>query len=279
VERVVAVGRAFLTVTALAAIYVDPTEPSRLAGVTYTIMSAYAVYSMIVLAIVHRSGRLVGRDVRVLHGLDILWASALTFLSEGPVSPFFLFFVFALLAAAYRWGFRETLGTAVVTMAVYLVETTIAVAGPWNSTIFAAFRLEANQTILRFAYLLLIGLLVGYLSEQEKQTRAELATIADVGREPRVTLGFGGSIAAVARGLLTTFDAVSVAVVIHDSENGRTVLWQIGRSGPAHAKRMELTEDQQRVWLFPDNAAAWHATRDERGSAAIVRAIEPGAWP
>ena len=115
-EGVLAVGRAFLTVTGLAAIYLDPAEPARLREVTYAVLLAYAIYSLIVLAWVNGVGRVTRRHGLTLHGLDILWTSALTFVSEGPVSPFFLFFVFVVLAAAYRWRFRETAGTAVLTV-------------------------------------------------------------------------------------------------------------------------------------------------------------------
>ena len=184
-ERVLAVGRAFLTVTALAAIYVDPTEPTRLASLTYGILSAYAIYSVLVLALVHRAPRVTPRHAQMLHGADILWTSVLTFISEGPVSPFFLFFLFALLSAAYRWGFRETAGTAVITILVYLGEMAIAAIGPWDSMWSEAIRVELNQTILRLAYLLLTGVLLGYLGEQEKQWRAELAAIADAGASRR----------------------------------------------------------------------------------------------
>ena len=107
-ERVLAVGRAFLTVTGLIAIFLDPTEPTRLRGITYGVLLAYALYSVAVLAYVQRSVRLTPRHGLALHGLDILWTSALTFVSEGPVSPFFLFFLFVVLAAAYRGGFRES---------------------------------------------------------------------------------------------------------------------------------------------------------------------------
>ncbi len=51
-ERVLAVGRAFLTVSALAAIYFDPTEPARLATVTYGVLLAYAAYSVLLLVLV-----------------------------------------------------------------------------------------------------------------------------------------------------------------------------------------------------------------------------------
>jgi len=193
-ERVLAVGRAFLTVCGLIAIYLDPTEPQRLRAVTYGVLLAYAVYSIAVLVYVHRSGRVTGVHGRVLHGLDIAWTSALTFVSEGPLSPFFLFFLFVVLAAAYRGGFRDTVGTAVITVAVFLVETAIAAIGPWRATWFASFDVELNRPILRVAYLLLTGVLLGYLAEQEKQSHAELAAIADATRQPRVGLGLGGSV-------------------------------------------------------------------------------------
>jgi hypothetical protein len=93
-ERVLAVGRAFLTVTGLIAIYLDPTEPARLREVTYSVLLAYAVYSLAVLAYVNGTARLTPVHGQALHGLDIFWTSALTFVSEGPVSPFYLLFLF-----------------------------------------------------------------------------------------------------------------------------------------------------------------------------------------
>ena len=159
-ERVLAVGRAFLTVTGLIAIYLDPTEPARLREVTYSVLLAYAVYSLAVLAYVNGTARLTPVHGRVLHGLDIFWTAALTFVSEGPVSPFYLFFLFVVLAAANRWGFRETAGTAVITIAVFLIETAVASAGPWKETWFASIEFELTS-VYRQAYdghVLTIGL-------------------------------------------------------------------------------------------------------------------------
>jgi signal transduction histidine kinase len=281
-ERVLAVGRAFLTVSGFVAIYLDPTEPTRLRAITYTVLLAYALYSLLVLAYVQGPVRLTPAHGRLLHGLDIFWTSALTFVSEGPVSPFFLFFLFVVLAAAYRGGFRETVGTAVIIVAVFLVETAIAAGGPWNSTWFASIRFELNSTILRIAYLLLTGVLLGYLAEQEKQSRAELAAIADATRQPRVNLGLGGSVTAVARMLLSTFGATSVAVVVHDHENHRTVLWRLERSddgkNPSRVRRVELPPEQQAGWLFEDFGRVWHATTKKDVRDAAVSVMEPGVW-
>lgn len=281
-ERVLAVGRAFLTVTGFVAIYLDPTEPSRLRAVTYSVLLAYGLYSLAVMAYVHGPVRLTPTHGRLLHGLDIFWTSALTFVSEGPVSPFFLFFLFVVLAAAYRGGFRETLGTAVLIVAVFLVETAIAARGPWNSTWFASIGFELNGTILRVAYLLMTGVLLGYLAEQEKQSRAELAAVADATRQPRVNIGLGGSVTAVARMLLSSFGARSVSVVVYDHESRRTLLWQLHRSDAsdqAGVRRFDLNPEQQAAWLFQDFGRAWHAAPDKDGDGALVRVTESEVWP
>jgi signal transduction histidine kinase len=284
---VLAIGRAFLTVSGFIAIYLDPTEPARLREITYAVLLAYALYSLVVLALVHASTRLTPTHGLILHSFDILWTSALTFVSEGPVSPFFLFFLFVVLASAYRWGFRETVATATITATVFLLETAMASLGPWNQRWFATIDFELNSTILRVGYLLLTGFLLGYLAEQEKESQAELAAIADATRLPRVDLGLGGSVTAVARRLLSTFDAASVAVVLHDHETGRTLLWQLGRSASdtastrvsAHTDRIELDRESQDDWLFQDAGRAWHAGPTNDQGHTVIRVTEPGTWP
>src|ERR1041384_7092621 len=225
IERVLAIGRAFPTVCGLIAIYVDPTEPARLAELTYSVLLGYVFYSLIVLAYVHRATRLAPRDGEILHGIDIFWAAALTFVSSGPMSPFFLFFLFIQLAAGYRWGLRQTLLTTILTVGIFLSET--AIAGAWNPTWVPWTDLATNRTILRVTYFILTGCLIGYLSEQEKELRAEIAAVADAARQPRVDLGLGGSVNAVSRELLRLFDAAAVDFVIQDFETRRTLMWRV----------------------------------------------------
>lgn len=283
VEHVLAIGRAFLAVTGLLAIYLDPTEPTRFREETYAVLVGYAVYSLIVLVYVNVSTRLTVTHGQVLHGLDIVWTSVLTFLSEGPVSPFFLFFLFVVLAAAYRWGFRETVGTAGVIVIIFLVETLVAAVGPWRATWFATIEVELNRYILRLAYLLLTGVLLGYLAEQEKRSGAELAALAAAASQATVNLGLGGSMTAVARVLKSTFSAASVSVVVRDHETGRTLLWHVDDSHPdaqrSAVQRLELTRQQQATWLFPDCGGVWHAVTDSNGGDSThVRVTEPNAW-
>jgi signal transduction histidine kinase len=245
------------------------------------VLFSYALYSLMVWAYVRRS-RLTPRHTYTLHGLDILWTSALTFVSQGAISPFFLFFLFVVLSGAYRWGFRETFGTALVTIAVFLVESAVAAAGTRTLPVFGTLAFDLNVTILRVAYLLLTGVLLGYLAEQQKTTRAELAAAAATARPLRLSLGLGGAVTSLGRTLMSTFRASAFAIVVKDEETHRTLLWRLEGDAPADAarvRRVELDADGERDWLFPDSGKTWYAALppDETGHA-IVFVLETGVW-
>src|SRR5258708_32973065 len=48
----------------------------------------------------------------VVHSADIVWPVLISMFATAQRGPFFLFFVFVMAAAAYRWGLWETVGTA-----------------------------------------------------------------------------------------------------------------------------------------------------------------------
>jgi signal transduction histidine kinase len=80
-----------------------------------------------------------------------------------------------------------------------------------------------------------------------------------------------------------TFGARSVSVVVRDQDTRRTMLWQLderaadGRRPPI--RRLELTEDQQAVWLFEDYGRVWQASLERSGeNPTQVRVTEPDAW-
>ena len=274
-------GRAFLATTGLGAIYLDPTEPARFATLMYALLAGYAVYSLAILA-VDRIGLLVtARSAHALHAIDILWASALTFFSEGPLSPFFLFFLFVLLAAAYRWGFRATLLTAAVVTGIFLVQTAIAAMGPWNRTWFASTSFDLNLVITRVAYLLLTGFLLGYLADQEKQIRAEMAATTEAMQRPALELGLGGSVAAIARLFLRIFQAKGIDIVIQEHENSRTLLWHAERNDDAAAvpvRRLEMDQASRTAWLFETSSRTWYSALGRQRTPALSYAARPEQW-
>src|SRR5918995_1711097 len=103
-ELIIGTARVFLAATALLAIYLDPSEPSRYAHVAYILLLVYDLHGSCVLLLLLRLGPSAPPVLGVvLHGIDLLWAVSITFLTEGPNSPFFPLFIFVLLAAALRW--------------------------------------------------------------------------------------------------------------------------------------------------------------------------------
>ena len=279
-EYVLAVARTFLTIAGFIAIYLDPTEPARLAGVTYAVLIGYALYSVVVLSMVRRASSVRRIHSRLLHALDILWVGVLTFVSDGPISPFYLFFLFVVLAAAYRWGLRETIGTVLVTVLLFLLQTAAAVAGPWQ-TLLIGDHFELNRTIFRVGYLLITGCLAGYLAEQEKAFRAEMVAVTEAAQQPRVELGLGGSMTALESMLLRSFDAAAVDIVIHERDTDRALLWHMtsapGDTGRA-SSRVEIEPGQEGIWFFDDGGGTWHATDVAAGRTLRARAVKAGGW-
>lgn len=280
-EYVLALARAFLAVTGLLAIYLDPTEPARLAGVSYAVLGGYAVYSLLVLAVVYRSPLVRANDGRLFHALDLAWVGVLTFVSDGPVSPFYLFFLFAVLAAAYRWGMRETIATVLLTFLLFLLQTAAAVAGPWPS-LMAPSELAWNRVIVRAAYLLITGCLAGFFAEQDKALRAEMAAVADAMQLPSVERGLGGSVRALASMLVRVFDAAAADIVIHERGTDRALLWHVAAAArgtaPTASDRTELEPGEERRWFFDNPAPTWHAAGGQPGGIVHARAVQAGAW-
>jgi len=280
VERVLAVGRAFLTVMGLVTIYIDPTQPERLVGIPYAILAAYALYSVGVLIYAHGASRIEASHAMAFHCIDIVLAAVLTFVGDGQGSPFFLFFLFSVVSSAYRWGFLGTIATTATTIAVYLLQTGVAEIGPWSQTWFATFDLQLSRTILRVLYLSLTGFLLGYLAEQEKRSRDELIVTADVSRQPRVDLGLGGSVTAVGRKLLTVFRAGSAVVIIRDRDTRGSHLWRIEANAKAEAvPRRDLAPDEQAAWLFDAPGPVWECSPDAEPDRFRARVVVPGFWP
>lgn len=278
-EYVLAVARAFLAITGFVAIYFDPSDPERLAELAYGALGLYALFSVVVLALIRNAPQIRPVHGRVIHSLDIFFVSALTFVSDGPVSPFFLFYLFVVLSAAYRWGFRETLGTAAVTAGVFILETFGAIAGPWRGTFVDPTQFALNRTIMRVGYLAITGVLMAYLAEQEKRFRGEMSAVAEAMQQPRVELGLGGSVEALGRMLLRLFRAESVVFVVQEHEADDTAAWRIDRdAGTMAVHRVEVEPGDQRIWLFGTPARTWYAAHAETGAACRARAVQPDAW-
>jgi signal transduction histidine kinase len=188
-ERTVALARVALAVTSWFAIWLDPAEPARYAQLTYSLHAVYVVYAASLgLLVWARRG---GASLPLLsHVVDICAFSVFQFLTLGPSSPFFVYFVFSLFCAAIRWGWRATLWTAAVVVVAYLAITVSMMrrVGPQE--------FELNRAIIRTMYLLVSAALLVYLGRYEQRLRADMERLA---RWPAAT---GADIVAVTDGVI-----------------------------------------------------------------------------
>lgn len=275
-ESVLGVGRLFLALAGLLAVYVDPTEPAHFVPIIYALLGGYAVYAGGLLAVLRQASHLTNRQTRAIHLTDMAWMVLLTVFSEGPVSPLVLFFLFALLAAAYRWGFRETIATAFVGIAFLLAEVGVALYGYWQPDWLTALQADLNRTILRGVYFLLTGFLLGYLAEEQQRYREEMRILADAARRARLDIDLGAALGSIARIVLRAFDAEAVDLVLKDFETGRLVRCRLEASYATESpEAIPLPVSEEAAWLFRDEGRAWQMSSGSDGTARIT---VPDSW-
>ena len=265
VERVLATTRLFLATSFLAAIYVVPVEPGHYPPLVYLLLFFYLAHSFAVmlLARIRLSPTLAFR--LFVHGADIVWPTVISLFTKEAISPFFLFFLFVLLEAAYRWGLWETLATSVASIILLMVENAVA---RWVS-LPAAFRIhpELNRLLLSAAYLLTMGLLIGYLAENEKQLRAEKALLSRVLAMARVDFGLTGSLQQIFQELIHLFGAGEALLAIEESHSTRVSACaaKCVAGGGIEFRWLSPAEANRESYLFPAPAHTWFAARNPDG--------------
>jgi len=172
VERVIASVRVAIVASSLFAVWLDPSEPARFAGFTYTLHALYLGYAVILVAVMWRrdSG---GRMPFVTHVTDIVIASVLQYLTLGPSSPFFTYFIYALFSAALRWGWQATVRTAAFVLFMYIA-TGLSISRTIGPADF-----ELDRFIVRLTYLLVVTVALVYLGRHEARLRDEIRQLAN----------------------------------------------------------------------------------------------------
>src|SRR6202521_3964833 len=115
--------------------------------------------------------------------LDIIFATALVYLSNGFNSPFFLALFLAVITNAVRFGATASFVSALVVSFLYLF-----VGGSFTPSNFAV---DPNATIGKMFLFLVVALATGYMTrelERERRSAVERAAQADSLRELSMTL-------------------------------------------------------------------------------------------
>lgn len=274
VEYSLGLGRALLAVVALITTYADPTEPARYAELAYLLMVTYLGLALAALAVVKKSSEL-SPAFGVRHQLvDIAFAAVITSVTQGPGTPFFAFFIYVLVAAAYRWGFRATLATALSVFVIIVLQSLIVFGGQLTGTF------ELDQVVMRAFYLMMIAVVLGHLAEQEKHLRREAVTAAAILGKLHAEQGFRGSLRTVLLHLLDHYDWRQALIVIEEVSTGRLYAWEVMRTRDGVSLDLKEMADGDRAVHFlplPPEATALAIVPGRRASRFAIALDRAGA--
>lgn len=278
VERVLATARMILAASALVAIYFDPSNPARFAELAYFLLVVYVAQSVLVFGWLRIRPDVPRWLILGAHASDILWPAVITLFTEGPTSPFFVLFSFPLLAAAYRWGFRETLMTASVVISVLFAEIILVTVAGYGPLLTEEF--ELNRAIMRSTYVLILGLLLGYLADEDKLLRAETSAVARLMGLGRVDLGLRDTLRDVLREIQRIYGALQVMLAANDTASQRCFLWELWRPPGQRGTSIHVSElDSHRAaaYFAQPLPAAWLSALTSTGTLETVALDEAGS--
>jgi len=279
IERWLASARVFLAVSALVAIWMDPGE-IRFSLWAFGLLAFYLAQGVIIIIFLRRRQQSTPAFRLLVHNADIVWPALISVFAIGQNNPFFLFFVFVLAAAAYRWGLWETVGTAAAEVSLLWLQALSFHYGAtsWVSEVLAKYHLppmridtasyEPKGLFMRSIYLLVLGFLLGYLAEQQKQLRAEKAVIARTLGKARVESGVVGTLHEIAGELLSMYRARKLVVASQEMSSFRVYIGEMSSGEHSVFQWLDPSDSDRQIYLRESPAAACYAERSGTGDAS-----------
>lgn len=283
IERWLASARVFLAISALFTVWMDPAQ-MRSSPWAYWLLGFYIVHGVVIMLLLRMRQESTPSFRLFVHAGDIIWPALICMYNTGQATPFFLFFVFVLGAAAYRWGLWETAGTAVTAVALLWTESLLFHLGVahWADRVLVGLRLpplgvhvadfEPKRLFMRSIYLLVMGGLLGYLAEQQKKLRAEKAVIARSLGKVRVEAGMSATLQQVLGDLLTMYRAKLALIASSEADSKHTFLGEVRPkdNGGFAFQWLEVSSQDREVFLFESPADTCFITRRHEWVKAVA---------
>ncbi len=281
-ERWLATARVSLTIAALVTLWMEPARGVVYSRGLFWLLTVYLVHGVVVMLLVRFRHQSTRSFRLVVHGGDIVWPVLMTVFTTAQRGPFFLFFVFVMAAAAYRWGLWETVGTAVAAVVLLWTEaiavrpaieqTANGYLGAMHMPQLGMRQLDSQQLFLTSVYLMVLGLLLGYMAENQKKLRAERAVITRVLGSTRVEAGMTATLQEILGEILNIYGARRVVSASQEANSYRVFLAEVNRNaeGPATLRWHEASPEHQASYLFNSPADALYGERTANGYNTVV---------
>jgi signal transduction histidine kinase len=219
-ERIIAGARLVLAIAAigLVLLYPNPTDPES--GSAYSVVVLYFLYAFAVVWIVDRNLMRVDRLGFATQVVDTLWFPIILLRTQGENSPFFLYYVFSLITASFRWGFKETLFVNTANVGMYIIVHFATVQTGFN---FIRFW-------VRPTYLYVLACLIGYLGEHQRRVQRQLVSLAELSSSILAKASFPRMLEASMEQVRLLFRVEQCILVLEDDLSKRISLRKVGIS-------------------------------------------------
>ena len=280
-ERWLATARVALTIAAAVALWMEPVRGGVYSRWLYWLLTVYLVHAVVVMLLVRFRPHSTTAFRLVVHAIDILWPVLISLFATAQRGPFFLFFVFVMAAAAYRWGLWETVGTAFTAVVLLWSEAFVVRAGlekaadQWLRMVHlprlgvSVKELDPQQLFMSSVYLLVLGFLLGYMSENQKKVRAERAVITRVLSSTRVEAGLTGTMQQILGEVLNIYGASRVMSASQEVHSYRVFLADVKQDAEPLRWR-EAMPETEKAYLFESRADAVYAARHANGFQSVL---------
>jgi signal transduction histidine kinase len=242
-EKIIAFCRVLLALATVAIVIVDPKQPSRLPDVGLAVLWAYLLYSIVLFGLVRGEHVRQERVGIVSAAADIVWVTIITLFTERGASPFFMLHVFLISSVSVRWGLAATVRVTAFLALAYPAMMWITTRFFWDDIVIH------RAHFVRPVYLLVIGYLIGYLGEYERQSKRKLGLLLDLTSVVRRTPPTGRTLTQLMRRALAFFEGQQALLVLRDPESGRYFTWSVRRRQRHIRVGVRITEDDP--YSFP----------------------------
>jgi signal transduction histidine kinase len=273
-ERWLATARVALTIAAEVTLWMEPARGFAHSRWLFWLLTVYFVHAVVVMLLVRFRPQSTKGFRLVVHAADIVWPVLIYLFATAQQGPFVLFFVFVMAAAAYRWGLWETVLTALTAVVLLWVEALVVRAGVGGADLphlgISAHELDPQELVMFSVYLIVLGFLLGYMSENQKKVRAERGVITRILSSTRVEAGLTGTMQQILGEVMSIYGAGRVLSASQESNSYRVFLAEMSQGATEGLRWREALPETEKVYLFDSPADAIYASRTARGFHSVL---------
>jgi signal transduction histidine kinase len=214
---------------------------TRLLEVSFVVLVLYVAYSVLLYMVAYwRHPTLPGG---IEPWLDVGWAIAFMALSSGPRRLFFAFAFFALLIAAFQWGLRLRLRTALGSAFLF------ACFGAILS--FTRPEFELRHVFVGLTALVVLGYMTTAFGGRELSVKSRLAFMEEVTRLSNPRFGVDRTIGMFMECLRAFYDADACILIMSDHGASSHHLRRVDRRDPEQGAHPEPIPEELAYLLLP----------------------------